>query len=824
MALPPGASSQLESQRAEELRRRRHRQAQEQRNKETSSQPNLQPQPSSPPSNLPPPRRLAPGRKKSTISKIAKSLPPAAIPAVSTRLPIDVSLGKERHELSDVVECFEDEHANQGSAGNNSKNIADWTLRRDDIDSKQPVPISKVVEEDEDADGDDTEQEYHGEIQSTTSTDHRNVESDNEDEEEEEEGFKIITEEQISLNPPPPTEPLVLVNLGALCGCLPADQEEKAILANQLIESLLGPSMQKNGEDDGDENNSQEQQPKKDNLLGDGLSLDFDERVVELLESGVARHVDSSHPIVVSSFSEEVENEGEQRAEVNPYAVVPYPEFLASTGATTRSTLRLWKLLHTTPTVAQSSNNGDDPSTSDYSILLSRVFTHLRNTSRSLLWKADMHRELSLLVRQEHLAKLKRVRQREYNLWKEGVRKDRLEKLYDIRETFTLQVGVAKKKYDKFVEEREGRVDRELLRRGLHELRSTELSKSENPAGGSSRQNDDDRGTTNCGDDGWGDATIREEDIVGERYFDTSALEDHPEDDEDDGENDEWAPLDMKNNPLGMNITLDGIKLPPSASQGEEAQRKNISRIVVTNKLEPISHEENLQRKSERLQKTRGQITSSAAAACKRSNDYFKRQQESIREMLKTNDERIAETAYLKLQERLQNVDDLLESLQEEEWAEEEGEGEERGGVGADVEYDTEEELANGSTLLDQILAMILGGLPPKEGSGSETIAAGRREETEHYRYIREEHKLIVKEWLVTFGRLPPFHSDEDPEMDPEPLEGRIPKRFGDDLSSSPETKNCLSSNLSVGKQIDLNPIDNDERNWDEVEDWDAYS
>ena len=40
--------------------------------------------------------------------------------------------------------------------------------------------------------------------------------------------------------------------------------------------------------------------------------------------------------------------------------------------------------------------------------------------------------------------------------------------------------------------------------------------------------------------------------------------------------------------------------------------------------------------------------------------------------MLTTNDERLAEATLLKLEERLKNIDDLLESLQEEEWADDE--------------------------------------------------------------------------------------------------------------------------------------------------------
>jgi len=366
--------------------------------------------------------------------------------------------------------------------------------------------------------------------------------------------------------------------------------------------------------------------------------------------------------------------------------------------------------------------------------------------------------------------------------------------------------------------------------------------------------NDDD------GDDGWGDATIREEDIIGDH--DAAVMEDHPlpeGDEEDEDPNDEWSPLEMKTNPLGMNIELVGVKHSADSATNETQEsrakeKKETRRPILSNKLEPISHDDNLKRKSERMQKKQAQLTAAttsatnpssstaAAAAAKqklKTEQYFHRQQESIRETLKTNEERIAEATYLKLQERLQNVDELLESLQEEEWAEEEEEeeeGDEEGGNGGQLwgpaaMDDGNEKEDDGVTLLDQILAMILGGLPPEEKEGDSDGSEG---EKEHYKFIMEEHKQIVKGWKEAFGRLPPFPSSEEEVERPLEVEQQAPEPvsesannnlpYGDSFPTSPkpsfESKTIPSLADTMKKELNL--VDNEDSHWDEVEDWDA--
>jgi len=726
-------------------------------------------------------------------------------------LPINISDGDEDMICTDYDG---DEHSNNenNNRGIAMKNVADWTTldqqQQQDTNNKKQETVSI----DNSSSEEEGEKEYHGEIESICSASSNNkldteptsVNGDNTDTyEEEEELFKIPTENTISLNPPPPTQPLVLVSLQELCGCLPETQEEKLLLVSDLMDSLLGSTKD---DRDKEEDRDKEDTPKKEKSkstseLGDGLSLDFDERITELFDSNVASHVDSSYPIAISCLENDKE-EGKTK-KVTPYAIIPYPEFLSdeitnpttlNTTTSVRSTIRLWKLLYTLPI-----STTDDEQHPRISSLLSKILTHLRNTSRSLLWKADMYTNLCHLSKSEYKHQIKRQQLQEYNIWKTSGRSERLEKLYEVRDTFVLQVDVAKRRYSMLVEEREGRVDRELRRRGLFgEIKDTvenvQGSTSLVDGGGYEQEDIYD-------DDGWG-GTICEDDILGEetnisrRFIDATVQEDE------EFENDEWAPVETSINPLGMDIAVDGPVVASSAenesSESQDKKIKQTNKNKVANKLEPISHDDNIKRKSDRKQKKQDKTSRS---------EYLKREQESIRETLKSNDERIAEATLLKLEEKLQKVDNLLQSLQEEEWEAEEEEGHNS------FAFEDEKDQGVGNngpmegSLLDRILAMILGGLPrEKDGEGNDI-----KTEKEHYIYIGEEHKSIVKEWIEVFGRLPQTFPSPEPPEPPEPQHEVWPDdTFGDEVIPSETTF------LEMKGSNDIKLIGNEDGNWDD--------
>ncbi|KAL9188127.1 hypothetical protein ACHAXT_006505 [Thalassiosira profunda] len=792
--LPAGTAKGLAAAREAELDRRRRQQQQRQGTSDGSQ-----------------PRRLAPQRKKR-----APPVPGGAeaLLSVAEALPIDLSGASEDDGDEIAGPLFANDEGGARGADEMVKRVADWTLREGGTPlHHQPTDEDEPAEKES---GKDEEREYHGEIESVAASSSdasqnaasaSDVSSSSEDD-----GFRILNEAELPLDPPPTTMPLVLVDLAALCGCPPDDAAEKALVEDQVVEALLGEreasgdGEDSKGEGGGEANEAsgqQEGEGDKSAKLGDGISSDFDERVADLFDAGGARHVDSSHPLAVA-LAAETPN-GPLQEKVRSYAAVPYPEFVSnSSSSKARNTVRLWKLLHTTPT--------DDPHIAP---LLERIFGHLRNASRSLLWKADMHRELSLTARREYRWKGQRQKQREYDEWKEARRGESLEKLYEVRETFQVRADAARKKYMALVEEREGRVERELQRRRLAGRRREERPISVLDAG---REDPTEAalglGGEELDDDGWG-GTVCEDDVIGEatsldpRRFDGP----HEEDGE---ENDEWSPLQATVDPLGMNLVLEGVK--SNETTGKPGSNKEKERVQsLANRLEPISRDDNLKRKTERRHKKQ---TSTNDAA--KESDRLRAEEHAIRERLKTTEERMAHATLLQVEKRLKDADDLLERLQEEEWAEEEedeedgafgrGTGDERGGGG--------DETDGQANLLDQILAMILGMLPKKEEKTTDEA---------HYRYIKEEHDGIVKEWMATFGRLPPFPPAE-PESQPEPEseqagddDDELP--FGDGFlapEATPLTPLADQRSREPGSKAEAPvPVGND-GNWDEVDDWDA--
>jgi hypothetical protein len=780
MALPPGTASQLESLRQEELKRRqmRERLQVEQLKQEGSSVKkdvetrHLQQQQ---------PRRLAPQRRKPQETK------PTEVGTVeSERLPVNIPISTELN-VDDDVDTDNDVVDEEGEL-QILRNMADWTLN--DTNQTSAILHDEVNEQ--------SEESYHGEIESyddeqNNSTTNINEESDDEDSIDP--GYNPIDELALSLDPPPPSLPLVLVNLEQLCGCPPSDEEEKEVLVGQIVEALLGTVPEAGGDgeeqqkEEGEETDHTRNSSKQALFMakGDGLSLDFDARVVELFESGVARHVDSLTPAAVFEMNSINTQEQPQKA-ASPFAIVPYPEFLSSdpspSSGITRSTIRLWKLLHTSHPLP----------------VLNRLFGHLRNTSRSLIWKADMHQELRRLARQEHISKKHRDQREEYNQWKETVRKERLEKLYEVRETFLLRVDVAKKKYDDFAEERERRVKRELWRRRGGVIDEEGIDKKDSHHHDMHYEEDDYHDSGSYDDDGWG-GVIKEDDILGE---DTQSKQDALYSNFQDDGVDESDDEDEDYSPVGMNIVVG-----EGNTKAKDTSTSNVSKdaeIVkpVTNELEPITADDNKQRKAERLQmiKDQSDVTDSI-----KHKVVLKKEEESVREMLKSTDERLAEAALRSLEQRLKTVDDLLESLQEEEWADEE----------ADEELDRTESNANEEevidapqmSLLDQVLAMILGALP-KECSGSKT-------DEEHFGYVKEEHATLVKHWVETFGRLPTSFAEDEQDK-------RLvnePKRWDDGF---PSEKKSPSPSKQQSAHKDITFIGNEENNWEDMEysDWDA--
>jgi hypothetical protein len=128
-------------------------------------------------------------------------------------------------------------------------------------------------------------------------------------------------DDSVSLGPPP-SLPLVVVNLERLCGFTPSSAQEAGQLRDQIVKAL--------SQDEADDCGTQEH---------DNLSRYFDIRVSELFENREAFHGDTLMAL-----------------SPNPsLAVIPYPEFLCrSDWPKVLVTARQWKLLvrsHSIPVV-----------------------------------------------------------------------------------------------------------------------------------------------------------------------------------------------------------------------------------------------------------------------------------------------------------------------------------------------------------------------------------------------------------------------------------------------------------------------------------------
>ena len=154
------------------------------------------------------------------------------------------------------------------------------------------------------------------------------------------------------------------------------------------------------------------------------------------------------------------------------------------------------------------------------------------------------------------------------------------------------------------------------------------------------------------------------------------------------------------------------------------------------------------------------------------------------------------------LEKRLKQIDDLLESLQEEEWADEE----EGYTARKDASQDGKDD--EGASVLHSILAMVLGSLP----RGLES------DEAAHLKYIFKEHEEIARGWKEYFGRLPqslPLRSDNSGAT-----------LASNSLPAGEQTKLTMDSESGITSPADLRMslgfVDNENDNWDAVDDWDA--
>ena len=137
-------------------------------------------------------------------------------------------------------------------------------------------------------------------------------------------------------------------------------------------------------------------------------------------------------------------------------------------------------------------------------------------------------------------------------------------------------------------------------------------------------------------------------------------------------------------------------------------------------------------------------------------------------------------------------------------------------------------------SLLDQILAMILGALPMEPGS---------KDKEGHFQYIKEEHEFIAQGWKDYFGRLPsvpvlgeatPNDAVEDeaendetsvPETESKPSVGYKAPPTSHKLTTISSSKKSSSTVPAVPtatpqeQRMALGLIDNEDGDWEDEDD-----
>jgi hypothetical protein len=504
--------------------------------------------------------------------------------------------------------------------------------------------------------------------------------SNDEDEDEDEE------DDDVSLSPPV-TMPVVLVDLERLVGYQPSSAEEAELLRSQVHAALWGQegaavTTVATGEHKHDEDDHDH----------DLLASQFDERAAELFQSGIARHSDTSQLPNTYTGDDNDDNDSLR------FIAMEYPEYVCQRNADAPrvlNTARVWKLLLQPHSIA----------------VADRLLKHLCSCSRSLLWKDSMRSELLHLVVTEADARIRRDQSSELKVWKTARRKEQLDKLYGVREAFEHRVEIARQRVVELEKDRDDKAALEIRQRRL------------------------DRGE---------DLGLEAFDFASTVFAFTSGLED--DDSVGPDEEDEYA--------LGASLSggsdeeedahSDGYEVDESGDDEEAEPVVAVGNDVGTLPI-PSRGGQSKKRRQAATRKRRHRLEEAAKEAEHKSKlEAAKAEDEHMREKCTTQELKMAIAVVQSLEGRMEKVEELLESLQDEEWVDEE-EGidslEQRVAEGAVGPAKTD-----GLTLLDQILAMILGATLP---SGETSIES-------HVQKLQDEHIAIVLAWKDHFGRLPP--------------------------------------------------------------------
>jgi len=458
------------------------------------------------------------------------------------------------------------------------------------------------------------------------------------------------------------------------------------------------------------------------------------------------------------------------------HAAILYPEYLCQASVETPvvwNTARLWKRLLQTHRID----------------VVDRLLRHLSNCSRSLVWKDAMRQEIDHLAESEEQEWIRRGQQRELTHWRTERRKEQLEHLYTARETFEHRLQIAQIRLDKLRQARDEAVSAEIRkcrlltgeRVGLEafDFESTvfsfpEMMMPDNNMLGFNEEDDTDDGGYNL-------------------------LSDYESDEREHDDN------DSSGGGVVEDEFINSAQTQPLASAGETSSDNRASL--------PLHAPEAKERRRDAARKRRQRLAEATKEAEHKAKlETAKADEERFRELCTTPELKMAEAVVHSLEGKMKQVDDLLESLQEEEWEDEEKR--ERVDEEATNEFKVKVMEESELTLLDQILAMILGSMPPSDGVEVE----------EHVEWLQGEHRSIVNDWKDHFGRLPSPLSVS--EKSTPSVSDRVtnttwpfePAKESQQFSSAEERQETLKSAFGI--------IDNDGEDWEasDVDEWNPSS
>ena len=682
-------------------------------------------------------------------------------------------------ELSETEEYFE--HKQAGNAGlllSGADPLDDWS----DV-----LPVAAeggeiAAEEEEEANEEETNKEN-----AENAADNNDNDQDNDHDDEDD-------DDDVSLSPPP-NMPVVVVDLKRLVGHVPSSPDEWQQLEHQIHAALWYGSSEAAASKEGGN-------PQEDNMQQLLVAAQhFDKRVTELMDNGVARH---STTATASSDDDEEDHRNQETATTTTTATqeqkpkqhlrIAYPDFLCSATTTTNdeddtayhprqvmATSHIWKRLlrpHPIPVVAS-------------------LLQHLQSCHRSLVWKHAMHQELWALAKSEEQACTRQHQTQALRNWKTVQRSHQLEQLYQVRETLEHRWEMAKTKVKELKAVRDQAVAQEIRRRrsdaatgfsgGLEafDLNSTILAFPDaNDTTWLGLEDDDDK--------------AYEDDQVGPSFVSDDSDNHDVDDGYNSGESDGSGYAAERDAEEDDHVHGDNDK--PSSS----IAASNTTGIDSQPPMPALPKRDTKARREALAKKRRRRLLEAAKEAEHQSKlDQARSEEVRMREMFTSNDLKMSQAIAAAVEQKLESVDELLESLQEETWEDEEAQESGKPLVPDDdmVGATTEE-----FTLLDQVLAMILGAFPPPPPSNGEDAADVLAKHTQE---LQKEHSRIVKEWRAHFGRLPSSLVTETPagpkdHPDEEPSQVALRSTYGiveneeDDWDKADSDDEEPSGNLAV--------------------------